>query len=103
MSRDRRLYSSMAVVGRMVISVLPVLNPALSYAEKGYVCITTNYRLTTRERWRIDHCIADVKNAVRWLRANAEKYNIDPTRIGATGNLELTCLSCLAYARRKLA
>ena len=62
------------------------LNPTLSYAEKGYVCITTNYRLTTRERWRIDHCIADVKNAVRWLRANADKYNIDPTRIGATGN-----------------
>ena len=62
------------------------LNPTLSYAEKGYVCITTNYRLTTRDRWRIDHCIADVKNAVRWLRANAEKYNIDPNRIGATGN-----------------
>ena len=76
------------------------LNPALSYAEKGYVCITTNYRLTTMDRWRIDHCIADVKNAVRWLRANAEKYNIDPNRIGATGNSAGAHLSALMLQLR---
>src|SRR5262249_53075740 len=29
--------------------------------------------------------IHDCKAAVRWLRANAEKYKIDPTRIGVTG------------------
>ena len=62
------------------------LNPALSYAEKGYVCITINYRLVTNDQERIDFCIADAKNAVRWLRANAEEYNVDPNRIGATGN-----------------
>ena len=64
----------------------PFLNPTLKYAAKGYVCITVNYRLVTDNNWRIDHCIADVKNAVRWLRAHAEKYNVDPDRIGATGN-----------------
>lgn len=62
------------------------LNPTLAYAAKGYVCITVNYRLITDENWRIDQCIEDVKNAVRWLRAHAEKYNVDPNRIGATGN-----------------
>lgn len=31
-------------------------------------------------------CIEDVKCAVRWLRAHAGKYNVDPDRIGAYGN-----------------
>ena len=30
--------------------------------------------------------VHDVKAAVRWLRANAAKYGIDPERIGATGD-----------------
>lgn len=62
------------------------LNPTLSYAAKGYVCVTVNYRLLKEGSRAIDHCVEDVKNAVRWLRANAEKYNVDPDRIGATGN-----------------
>ncbi len=62
------------------------LNPTLAYASKGYVCVTVNYRLVTDDHWRIDHCIEDVKNAVRWLRAHAKKYNVDPNRIGASGN-----------------
>lgn len=63
------------------------LNPTLGYAAKGYVCVTINYRLATVVGpGQIYRCIEDVKNAVRWLRANASKYNIDPNRIGATGN-----------------
>jgi len=63
------------------------LNPTLGYAAKGYVCVTINYRLATvAGPSQISRCIEDVKNAVRWLRANAAKYNIDPNRIGATGN-----------------
>lgn len=62
------------------------LKPTLDYAAKGYVCITVNYRLLKGNATAIDHCVEDVKNAVRWLRAHAEKYNVDPRRIGATGN-----------------
>ena len=62
------------------------LNPTLSYAAKGYVCITVNYRLLKGNSRDIDQCVEDVKNSVRWLRAHAEKYNVDPNRIGATGN-----------------
>lgn len=51
------------------------LNPTLSYAARGYVCITVNYRLLTNNSTTIDHCVEDVKNAVRWLRAHAGKYN----------------------------
>ncbi|MEM7147960.1 MAG: alpha/beta hydrolase [Verrucomicrobiota bacterium] len=60
------------------------LNPALDYAAKGYVTITVNYRLTGTDPFPA--CIEDVKNAVRWLRAHADEYNVDPDRIGAHGN-----------------
>jgi acetyl esterase/lipase len=58
------------------------LNLALEYAAKGYVCVSVNYRLDATKL----PCIQDVKCAVRWLRAHAKKYNIDPERIGAYGN-----------------
>ncbi|MEM8955503.1 MAG: alpha/beta hydrolase [Verrucomicrobiota bacterium] len=60
------------------------LDPALEYAAKGYVTITVNYRLTGTDPFPA--CIEDVKNAVRWLRAHADEYNVDPDRIGAHGN-----------------
>ncbi len=60
------------------------LKPTIDYAANGYVCITVNYRMLGETN--IVSCVEDVKNAVRWLRAHAEKYNVDPDRIGATGN-----------------
>lgn len=60
------------------------LNGAIDYAKKGYVCITVNYRLTGEAPFPA--CIEDVKCAVRWFRANAGKYNLDPKRIGGYGN-----------------
>ncbi len=55
----------------------------ISYAEKGYVCISVNYRLIKEAP--LPACVSDCKNAVRWLRANAEQYHVDPDRIGAFG------------------
>lgn len=54
------------------------------YASYGYVAISVNYRLTGEAPWPAQ--IEDVKAAVRWLRAHAEEYRIDPGRIGAYGN-----------------
>ncbi len=54
------------------------------YAAKGYVAIGVNYRMYP-EVGMLD-CIADVKCAVRWLRAHAEEYGLDSDRIGAYGN-----------------
>jgi len=42
------------------------------------------YRLTNESPFPA--CVEDVKCAVRWLRANAKKYNVDSERIGAYGN-----------------
>lgn len=52
-------------------------------AEKGYVAATITYRLAPK--YPFPAAIDDCKAAVRWLRANAAKYHIDPNRIGVTG------------------
>lgn len=52
-------------------------------AEQGYVAVTVSYRLAPK--YQYPAAIHDTKAAVRWLRANAKKYKIDPERIGVTG------------------
>lgn len=52
-------------------------------AERGYVAVTVEYRLAPR--YQFPAALHDVKAAVRWLRANAEKYHVAPDRIGVTG------------------
>ncbi len=52
-------------------------------AEQGYVAITVTYRLAPK--YQFPAAVHDTKAAVRWVRANAAKYKIDPSRIGTTG------------------
>jgi acetyl esterase/lipase len=52
-------------------------------ALRGYVAVTISYRLAPK--YQFPAALHDAKAAVRWLRANAEKYRIDPDRIGVTG------------------
>lgn len=56
----------------------------VDYAQKGYVTINVEYRLTGEAPFPA--CIEDVKCAVRWLRAHAKEYGVDPNRIGAYGH-----------------
>ena len=60
------------------------LQGAIEYAQKGYVCITVNYRLLDEAPFPA--CVEDCKCAVRWLRAHAGNYNLDPQRVGGYGN-----------------
>lgn len=60
-------------------------------ASRGYVAVGVEHRRLTFD-WqdrtiknRFPAQVYDVKCAVRWLRANSKKYNIDPDRIGAVG------------------
>lgn len=53
-------------------------------AEQGYVAATVTYRLAPK--YQFPAAVEDVKAGVRWLRANAEKYSIDPDRIGVIGD-----------------
>jgi acetyl esterase/lipase len=54
------------------------------YAMQGYVTVSVEYRLTSEASFPA--CIEDIKCAVRWLRAHADKYHVDPDRIGAFGH-----------------
>lgn len=55
----------------------------LTLAQHGYVAITVTYRLAPA--YKFPAAVHDCKAAVRWLRANAAKYHVDPTHIGAMG------------------
>ena len=52
-------------------------------ASEGYVAVTMTYRLAPKHQFPA--AVEDSKAAVRWLRANATRYGIDPNRIGVTG------------------
>jgi acetyl esterase/lipase len=62
-------------------------------ARRGYVAISPDYRPAPGHRFPA--CIEDCKTAVRWLRANGEKYNVDTARIGAVGLSAGAHLACL--------
>ncbi|MDX2137088.1 MAG: alpha/beta hydrolase [Chloroflexota bacterium] len=49
----------------------------------GYAVASLNYRLSGEAIFPA--AVEDVKAAVRWLRANAETYNLDPDRFAAWG------------------
>jgi len=60
-------------------------NPLLiKLAGRGYVAVAASYRLAPK--YQFPAAIFDVKAAVRWLKANAAVYQIDPDRIGVTGD-----------------
>lgn len=52
--------------------------------DQGFLLISVNYRLATNGN-KFPVMIEDVKCAVRYLRAYAAKYNLDPHHIGAIG------------------
>lgn len=59
-------------------------------AKRGYVAATISYRTTLDQvdgvsKYQFPAQLHDAKCAVRWLRANAKKYKIDPKRIGVVG------------------
>ena len=64
-----------------------VVEPARRLAQAGFVVFSIDYRLhhqaDRRNAWPTP--FDDVQRAVRWVRANAETYAVDPDRVGAYG------------------
>jgi acetyl esterase/lipase len=58
--------------------------PAVFLTTKGYAVASINYRLSQHAVFPAQ--IEDCKAAIRWLRANAVKYHIDPKHIGVWGS-----------------
>jgi acetyl esterase/lipase len=55
-----------------------------SFAERGYFCASAEYRLSDEAIFPAQ--IEDCKCAIRFLRAKASQFKIDPDRIGVWGS-----------------
>jgi endo-1,4-beta-xylanase len=61
---------------------------ARALAEHGIAAFVLKYRLAreTNSTYKVqEHAVADAQRAIRTVRANAAKWNIDPDKIGAVG------------------
>lgn len=56
---------------------------AQQIASKGYVTVPVEYRLSQEALYPA--AVHDLKTAIRWIRANADQYGIDTTRIAVSG------------------
>lgn len=52
--------------------------------REGFVCVASEYRLSEEAPWPAQ--LHDVKTAIRWMRANADRLGIDPDRIAVSGH-----------------
>jgi len=55
----------------------------ISYAKKGYVTATVQYRLTDIAKYPAQ--LHDVQDAVRWLKSHANEYHIDKNKVAMIG------------------
>jgi len=56
---------------------------AIFYAKYGFVGVSIEHR--TSDVAIFPAAVHDCKTAIRWLRANSEKYKIDSNKVGVTG------------------
>jgi acetyl esterase/lipase len=54
-----------------------------AFAGRGYVAVSPQYRFCPKETFPAQ--VHDVKAAVRWVKAHAKAYKIDPDHVGAVG------------------
>ncbi|MDR7210477.1 alpha/beta hydrolase [Flavobacterium piscis] len=56
---------------------------AQEIASKGYSCFAIEYRLSPEAKY--PEAIYDVKNAIKFIKDNAKKFNVDPGKIAVLG------------------
>lgn len=83
-------------------------NEAYTYSKAGYICASLNYRLTRNggnqspqlRLFAIQCALEDIQNGIRFLKANANTYFIDTSRIvvfGGSAGGGLSLLNALEY------
>jgi acetyl esterase/lipase len=60
-----------------------IINDAKALGARGYTSVSSNYRLQSQAPWPAQ--LHDVKAAIRWTRANAERIGVDANRIAVAG------------------
>ena len=66
--------------GNKRVYITPLFEPL---TKAGFVWFTVNYRLAPAHRWPA--CAEDVAAAVKWVKAHAAEYKVDPKRIALIG------------------
>ena len=61
------------------------INIGSTLAAQGYVCMSINYQLAKPGQPTFPANIQEAKHAVRWLRRNAARFQLDTEHIGAIG------------------
>lgn len=56
---------------------------AKEMASKGYSCFAVEYRLSLEAKY--PEGVYDVKNAIKFIKDNARKFNVDPDKIAVLG------------------
>lgn len=59
------------------------VNPLIEFLRAGYIVVDADYRQPPD--FKLPAAIQDAKCAIRFLRANADTYQLDPNAIGAYG------------------
>lgn len=54
-------------------------------AGRGMITMAADYRVNGRNKTTPAECVMDGKSAIRWIRTNATRLGVDPTRIAAGG------------------
>ncbi len=70
------------------------ISPMLEGLKKGYAIVSINYRMSGEAK--APKLIHDVKAAIRWIRANAKQYKLNPDKIATWGSSAGGHLSSLA-------
>lgn len=68
--------------------------PIMEALKRGYAVVSINYRLSGEAKFPSQ--INDVKAAIRWIRANAEQYALNPKKIAVWGDSAGGNLAALA-------
>ena len=73
---------------------------SLYFSQRGMVTATISYRLLNKQTTSPAACLSDARDALTYLRKNAEQYNIDPEKIltcgGSAGGHLASALSTMA-------
>jgi acetyl esterase/lipase len=57
----------------------------LYFSSRGMVAIAADYRVRSRNNTTPLDAVRDAKSSIRWVRQNANRLGIDPSRIAASG------------------
>ena len=76
--------------------IKPLFQPL---SDAHFTWFTINYRLAPQHRWPA--CLDDVETAIRWVKAHAAEYKVDPARIALIGESAGGHLVSMAGVRMK--